>query len=179
MLGLIVSGVLIAGLLGFLAMHRRRERRDRQALGLDRPVSVRPDPVVVDRPFDPALCAYCDEPSRFACTACARPLCAMHRPWLAHQFCSACETEWEARSGRRKLIVLPIMVGAMAVTAGVIGGVLALLGQLGSGTGDSKLGLLVMIAPIMIAAPVYLGAETIMRRWFKKRGALPQATLRG
>lgn len=177
-LGLILSGVMIAGLLGFLALLRRRERRDRQALGLDRPSISRADPAVVDRPFDPALCAYCEDPSRFSCSACMRPLCAMHRPWLEHQFCAGCETEWEAKSGRRRLIILPIMICAMAVTAGVIGGLLALFGQLGSGASNSKLVLLVMIAPVACAAPVYLGTERFMRRWFRKRGALPQATLR-
>lgn len=176
MIALLLSGVMIAGLLGWLAVHRRSEQRERRSLGLDRPVSHGPDPIPVDRPFDASLCAYCEDPQRFHCPACSRPLCAMHRPWLEHQFCAGCETEWESTAGRRKLVILPVMVLAMGLVAAACGVVIVFLERAGYRSG--KLGLAAIIGPIVIAAPVYLGTERFMRRWFRQRGQLPQATAR-
>lgn len=160
-----------------LVWNRRRQRRVRQALGLDRPIPPSPEPVVVDRAFDPHLCAYCEDPSRGTCTACARALCGMHQPFPPHVYCRACEVEWEAGTVRRKLILAPLTLGVGVLTAGVAAAILMVLNGVIAGIADSKLAMLTVIIPFACAYRFYIAADRYMRRWFVRRGSLPQAKL--
>ena len=164
----IASCVLVAALVGWLVViGRRRDRTIRRQLGIGG--ATRPEPQPVDRAFDPALCAYCDERGKFACPACSRNTCAEHRPWPVGRFCYSCEALWSAGANKRALVIVPIVIGAMLLVA----------------TGFGLFGLVsetfavgAIVAPLAFAAPLYLRIERSLRRRFRPPGQLPKATAR-
>jgi hypothetical protein len=171
---IILSGVILVGLFGSLILiNRRREHAER-----NRPKSAsRPDPELVVRPFDPTLCAFCDEAGTNACKACGRELCAEHRPWLADRFCWPCEAQWDRGARKRAFLITPLVLGGIVVLCGVIGGAALLLAEL-SGFESGKLMLAPFIVPLALGAPAYLMIERTMRRRFRPGTDLPSATLR-
>jgi hypothetical protein len=173
MLGLVLSVGVLAGLVAVLVvLARRRDRADRRRLGLD--LAAKPDPELVDRAFDPSLCAFCDEPRRHECRACTRPTCDEHRPWPAQVFCYPCEAEWLRGTRRRALIITPIVLGSMVAIALATVGIGFAIDLDGGGT----LALGAIAAPILIAAPIYAALERRLRRRFRPTGSLPRATQR-
>lgn len=172
MTGLAISSVVVVALVAALVIAaRRRDRADRRRLGLDLP--AKPDPVVVDRPFDPELCAYCDEARHYTCRACSRPTCSEHRPWPAHRFCYACEAEWARGERRRSLVIVPIVVASMVVVAGAISAVAVVMDRV-----NARLGLAAIIVALAIAAPLYGAIDRLLRRRFRPAGTIPTATVR-
>jgi len=172
MTGLVISSVVVVALVAALVMAaRRRDRADRRRLGLDLP--EKPDPVLVDRPFDPDLCAYCDDPRHYSCRACSRPTCSEHRPWPAHRFCFSCEAEWARGERKRSFVIVPIVIVAMAVVAGVIAAVAML-----AGFASGKLALGGILAAFAIAAPLYAALDRLLRRRFRPSALIPTAIAR-
>jgi hypothetical protein len=171
---IVLSGVILMGLFGSLiVINRRREQAERK-----RPKSApRPDPQLVDRPFDPALCAFCDEAGTNACKACGRRLCAEHRPWLADRFCWPCEAQWEGGARRRAFLITPLVLGGIVVLFGVFAGIAVLFAEI-TGFASAKLFVAAFVVPLVIGAPAYLRIERTMRRRFRPGGALPSATVR-
>jgi hypothetical protein len=160
-LPIVFSVVAIAGLSAWLFVIKRREARAR------RPVTPSRSPQVIDRPFDPNLCAYCDEKRTAACPVCTRPLCALHAPWKAGMFCPTCEDEWETGARRRALIVVPVTVLGMMAAAGATAAVMSLA--------SVQPGFPLLVALFGAGAPLYLGTERWMRRTFRRRGQLASA----
>ncbi len=166
--------IAVVGLCIVLVVIQRRNAGPRTA----GPRSIpKPDPVPVDRPFDPALCAFCDEPGRPSCAACGRSLCAEHRPWPAERFCAPCETRWDRGARRRALVIAPLVIGAMFVTCMSVGGVVLMFAAVTHSTGGAGM-IAAFIVPLAIATPVYLKIERRMRRGFRVGTGLPSATLR-
>ena len=156
----------------YMAVELWRLRRDRFATRTRPSVPARPDPELVERPFDPSLCAYCDDPQRAACPACTRPLCGMHRPWLAHQFCAGCVREWAAGSRRRAFVLVPpMLLVAGAIAAALVLAMPAPDSQL-RGAGGS---IVILVGGVV---PLYFWIERLLRRRFRPTGMLPPASLR-
>ncbi len=166
MFALVFSGVAIAGLLGWLILIKRREARAERRISR----TPGPSPVVVDRPYDPTLCDFCDEKRVAACLACTRPLCALHAPWRPEMFCASCNDEWDAGARRRALIIVPVVLLAMMTIAGAVAAIAAATSM------RPNLGLLVVW--LGSGAPIYLAIERWMRRLFRRRGQLARARLR-
>jgi len=160
---LVFSAVAIVGLIGWLVVIKRREARTR------RNVSTHPSrsPVLVDRPYDPTLCDFCDEKRSVGCPACERPLCALHAPWRAGLFCALCENEWETGARRRALIIVPLTAIAMMAAAGVTVAIMELT--------SFRPGMGLLLVWLGCGAPFYLGIERRMRRLFRRRGQLSRA----
>ena len=162
---LIASGAIVVALFAWLVViGRRRERATRRHTG-----PTRPDPQPIDRAFDPALCTYCDERGKFPCPACTRNTCAEHRPWPEGRFCYSCEAQWNAGARKRAFVIVPIVIAGMVVVMGVVAFVASFARQ-------ATLGALVL--PILIAAPLYLRLERLMRRRFRPGAQMPSATVR-
>jgi hypothetical protein len=163
MFGLIVSGILLAGLFGWLIVMKRRQARSERAIAS----TPSPLPVVVDRPHDPTLCDFCDEKRSTECPVCTRPLCALHAPWRPGLFCALCNDEWEAGARRRALIVMPLVAVGMIAVAGVT---VLVMEQT-----SMQPGLGALVLWVGSGAPMYLAIEHRMRRLFRRRGRLPRA----
>jgi hypothetical protein len=174
MIPLVFCIVSLGGLAAALAVIATRRRRAAAQSGIRRH-DDRPPLKVVDRPYDPSLCDYCDDPSRAACPACDRRLCGLHAPWQPHLFCAGCEEEWKHGGRRRALVLVPVTIGGLiAVTT--LGA--ALLWSLDGGFVSSKLIMLPIFGGIGGSAALYLWLERRWRRRFKRRGDLPSARLR-
>jgi hypothetical protein len=162
---IVFSCTLLAGLFGALiVIQRRRDNADRA-----RPTNTRPDPQVVDRPFDPTLCAFCDQPGRNACPACGRKLCGEHRRWPHDRFCWPCEAEWNRGARKRAFWIAPIVIVLACSLFALVG----LLGAL-----SSRMTFGALVAPIAAGAPAYLWLERRMRRRFRPQVELLAATAR-
>ncbi len=164
MAALVLSGVLLVGLFGWLIALKVREARARG------PVAPSRSPQLVDRPHDPSLCDFCDEKRSTTCPACTRPLCALHAPWGAGMFCALCNDEWEMGARRRGFLIGPLVVVAMIVITGII----VVISELASVVP----GLAVLFVPFLAAAPIYLAIERQLRRGFRRKGQLPQGRIR-
>ncbi|MCA9678569.1 MAG: hypothetical protein H6709_07000 [Kofleriaceae bacterium] len=175
MLVAILGTLLAAGMAVVLAVVAgRRDRRERLRLGLDLP--PRPDPPLVDRAFDPARCAYCDEATRYRCRACDRAGCEDHRPRGAERFCYECDREWRAGAGRRGWLITGVVLATMFATLLTVAGLMAAFDR--AGIVSSRLALAALVAPLLIAAPTYLAIERQLRRRFRPVGQVPRATVR-
>ena len=164
--------VLAVVSVGYIALELWRLRRGRLATRTRSNSPDRPDPELVERPFDPSLCAYCDDPQRAACPACTRPLCGLHRPWLEHQFCAGCEREWAAGSRRRAFVLVPpMLLVAGAITAALVLAITSPDSQL-RGAGGS---IVILVGAVV---PLYFWIERLLRRRFRPQGLLPPASVR-
>jgi hypothetical protein len=164
MFALVLSGVILVGLCAALVIYQRRR------YPASKPV-VRKTPPLVDRAFDPALCAFCDEAGKHGCPACSRRMCNDHVPWPATRFCWPCEEQWDRGARKRAIVIVPIVFAAMLGLAGVAGGLAAV-------THADKLALGGVLLALAMAAPLYLRIERRMRRRFRPGTDLPAAKLR-